>query len=538
MVYRAKVKGNYIYDYSLSPRIDYSYLKKTKGIDEIEIITPYIPLYMGKFILRIIKRSISKSSFINPFKNMAVDKVLRKLNVGKIKEKVSEKVILPGDKEIECMVNMIGDGVVSLDSLRELINGKMTMSQAKDILQLLHIKKWIKINPLYGKKVKSEYCDVCDESCEDCFLGFSANEVLIYKNETLSKGRESNIHYKKSKIEDRFKGYVELIGEFYKSRKDNLVVVCPPMLKDVGLCYAMIFETLKNFGRVLYVTAPNSMKSERDNINRVINGASIHIFDGIRGFSDADILISSYMSVPAFREDFDLVILDDRISFPKRPYKNIFAVCKRALKIKGKFINVSVIPLIYKDKILKGNSDEIRIPPMNIQNPIPEPKFIISRYIDERTVYLPDISLDMVKWSLGEGSKVLIFTPTNRISIYLKNYLTKIEEISVSVGISSEKSRDDYFNFINGDKPILISSNYLDAIDPIYNINVVVMYSDSDKYSEDILLYMCSMANNHTTKSFREALFISKTEAENMNRAKSIVRSINKVAWENGYVGD
>ncbi|MEG0371887.1 MAG: hypothetical protein RR645_06300, partial [Clostridium sp.] len=148
------------------------------------------------------------------------------------------------------------------------------------------------------------------------------------------------------------------------------------------------------------------------------------------------------------------------------------------------------------------------------------------------------ISLDMVKWSLGEGSKVLIFTPTNRISIYLKNYLTKIEEISVSVGISSEKSRDDYFNFINGDKPILISSNYLDAIDPIYNINVVVMYSDSDKYSEDILLYMCSMANNHTTKSFREALFISKTEAENMNRAKSIVRSINKVAWENGYVGD
>lgn len=536
VVYRAKIQGTYVYDYSLNPKIDFSYLNKTKDVGEIEVITPFLPLYMGKFVLRIIKRSVAKKSFIIPMKDRAALKVLKKLNVEKVNEKISDKVRLPLKEEIIEVMNSIGNNIVTFDSLREKIGKSFSTQELYNILQILHIKRKIKINPVYGKRAKSEYCDICDETCEDCFLGYSSSDVLIYKREALSIGGSSNIRYRKSRINENIKKYVDIIADFIPSRGDNLVVTCPPMLKNIGVLYGAIFETIKLSGRVLYVTSKENISFLKKDIENVIEGAKIHVFDGVTGFSEADILICPYTNIPAFRDDFNLSILDDRISFTQKPYKNIFYVCKRALKANGKFINISLIPLEYKMNIIKGSSDEISIPPIDIKNPIPEPKFIISRYIDERTVYLPDISLDLVKWSLREGSQVIIFTPSNRISIYLKNYLTKIEEIKASIGISSEKSRDDYYGFINGEKNILISSNYIDALEPIYNINVIVMYSDSEKYTEDILLYMCNMANNHTMKCFREALFIANDESRNMLRAKSIIRSINKVAWENGYI--
>ncbi|KMT23382.1 hypothetical protein [Clostridium cylindrosporum] len=536
VVYRAKVQGSYIYDYSLNPKIDYSYLNKFKGVSEIEVITPYLPLYMGKFILRIIKRSISKLSFIIPLKDRRIFKVLKKLNVEKVSLKISEKIPLPDDELVDSVLDSIGDTVVTLDILREKIIKKTDVKELYNCLQFLYLKEKIKINPLYGKKTKNEYCDICDETCEDCFLGYSAGDILIYKNEAISTGGGCNIRYRKTKLDEKLRDYINIIGDFILSRGENLVVLCPPMLRQNVFSFGAIYEVLKSSGRVLYVTSSNDMYSLKKDIGEIIDGANIHVFDGTDGFGDADILICSYTNVPAFKDDFDLSILDDRLAFPQKPYKNIYSVCKRALKTNGKFINISVIPLKFKENLIKGSSSEVQIPPINIENPIPEPKFIISRYIDERTVYLPDISLDMVKWSIREGSNVIIFTPSNRISIYLKNYLTKIEGIKEPVGISSEKNREDYYSFLKGEKTILISSNYIDSIDPIYNINVIVMYSDLEKYSEDVLLYMCSMANNHMTKSFREALFIANEEGENMLRAKSIIRSINKIAWENGYI--
>lgn len=535
VVYRAKVQGEYNYNYSLCPEIDYSYLRKFKGVNEIEVITPYIPLYMGKFILRMINRDIKKG-FINFLKNRAAIKVLKSLNVEHIKLKISSGTNIPSEESINKVLEVIDSKVIALDILEEKTLKELGKKELYAILQVLHLQKKIKINPLYGKKAKKEYCDICDKVCEDCFLGYSENDILVYKSESLSLSKGSNIKYKESKIKKEFKSYVDSIGDFIDSKNENLVVVTAPMFKERVFSYKALYKVINMSGRVLYITAKEEMASLKKDIEEVLEGVSIYIFDGTRGFVNADIVICSYNNTPAFKDDFDLSILDDRISFIQRPYKNIFSVCKRALKENGKFINISIIRLEYKKDLLIGGSEEIKIPPINIQNPIPEPKFIISRYIDEKTVYLPNISLDMIRWSLKEGSRIVIFTPNSRISIYLKNFLLKTDEFKGLVGISSERNREDYYSFVNCKKSILISSNYLDALEPVYNINVIVMYSDSEKYSEDALVYMCSMANNHTMESFRETWFISNDESENMLKAKSIIRSINKSAWESGYI--
>lgn len=536
VVYKVKVKGEYKYNYSLCPEIDFEYLKKSVNINELEIITPLMPLYMGKFVLRMIKQAIVKGNFFGLLKNKAALNVLKKLNVEKISEKVTKGKKMPSEKNIKIVLDFINKEVVRLEDLQNKLEGKLNKDELYEVIQLLHLREEIKVNPLYCKKSKGEYCDICDKDCEDCFLGYSSNDILIYKSDKIVNLENKNIIYKEENIPEYCRKYVDAVNSFLKSKKENLVVVSPPMLKKEKFCYKLIFETIKESEKVLYVTCEEDLFSIKNKFEEVIEGAKIQIFNGQKLIEENDIVICSSNNIPAFKDDFKISILDDRLAFLQRPYKNIYSVCKRALKPGGKFINISTIPLNHKDIFVKGSSEEIIIPPFNIWNPIPEPKFILSRYIGERNVYLPDISLDLLRWSLEEESKVIIFTPSSRISVYLKNYLTKIDDIKGTIGISSEKSREDYYSFVKGDKNILISSNYLDALDSIYNINVIVMYSDLEKYTEDMLLYMCSMANNHTKKSFREILFISNIESESMLKAKSIVRSINKVAWEDGYI--
>lgn len=536
VVYRAKVQGGYTYNYSLCPEVDYEYLKESKNINEVEIITPYLPLYMGKFVLRMINQVINKTKFFSVIKDKLALNVLKKLNIEKTSVKLTEGKSIPNERCVEKVLTIIEKEVVKLEELEEKLSLKLTRKELYEILQILHLKKKIKINPLYCKKSKSKSCNICDKKCEDCFLGYSSNEILIYKNNYLPTKSNLNIKYNEENVSENIKMYVNNISDFLVSRKENLVIVSPPMLKKEMFSYKIVFDTLKRSGKVLYVTCEKDLCSIKNRFENVIEGAKIHVFNENKILEEHDMIICSCTNIPAFKDDFSICILDDRLAFLQRPYKNIFYVCKRALKTDGKFINITTVPLEYKDEFVKGSSEEIRIPPFNIWNPIPEPKFILSRYIGERTVYLPDISLDMLRWSLEEDSKAIIFTPSSRISVYLRNYLSKIEDIKGSIGVSSERSREDYFDFVNGKKNILISSNYLDALDSIYNINVIVMYSDLEVYTEDALLYMCSMANNHTKKSFREILFISNTESESMLKSKSIVRSINKVAWEDGYI--
>lgn len=537
VVYRVKVQGKYTYNYSLNPEIDYLYLKSTYNIKELEVITPFIPFYIGKFALKIIKKASSKIKFIASLEDRKITRALKSLNIEKVSNKIIKGNSFPKESQINYVLNAIEDGIITIDCLREKTQIKINTENLYDVLQVLYLKNKIKIKPIYGNDKKNKYCDICTEVCEECFLGYSSADVLIYKEGTFNEKGRNNIVYKKSRIKEELVGFVDSIYQFTLSKNDNLVVSFPPIMKGVELLYGAIYETLKSSGKVIYITSKENVFSVRDNIKSVIEGVDIYVFNKGLSFKNIDILICSYESIPEFSEDFELCILDDRISFINKPYNNIFFLCKKVLKQKGKFINTSVVPLEYKLRFLKGSSMEIKIPPVNIKNPIPEPKFIISRYIDEKTVYLPDISLDMLKWSLREKSKMIIFTPNSRISIHLKNYLLTVEEIKENIGISSSKNREDYYSFLNGEKTILISSNYLDALEPIYNVNVVVMYSDSKSYTEDVLLYMCNMANDHTKKTFREAFFISNTESKNMLNAKSIIRSINKSAWENGYIG-
>lgn len=536
VIYRAKTKNGYIYNYSLCPEIDYKYLEKYENISEMEVMTPYLPLYLGKFAVRIINSSINKNYLINRLKDAMAVKVLKRLNIEIVSRKITKGKSISRQDFLEELLVIIGEKVITLDDLNQKIVGKITKEELYEMLQLLYLKNKIKFNPLYCKEGKSEQCKKCGKKCEDCFLGYSSSEILIYKTEVQHKKKKLYLNYKEEYVTKAIKRYVDEIGYFINVKKDNLVVQCPPMLRDELLTYKLLFEAIKSSEKILYVTCDNNIGKIKTRIERAVQGSKVHIFDGSKTFEEYDIVLCKCSNIPAFKDDFGVAILDDRLSFLENPYNNIFSVCKRALKPTGKFVNITVAPLDFKREYLKGSNYEIKIPPYNIWNPVPEPKFILSRYIGQRTVYLPDISLEMVKWSLEEESKVIIFTPSNRISIYLKNYLLKTDDIKASIGISSDKTREDYYSFLNGKKDILITSNFTDALDSIYNINVIVMYSDFERYTEDALLYMCSMANNHTKKCFREILFISNTEAENMLRAKSMVRSINKVAWENGYI--
>lgn len=540
VIYRAKGKNGYIYDKSINPFMDFEILKRTRNIEKIEIVTPDMPFELAEEILRSIYGASLLIGRLIPSDDFLINRTLKKHKIVKKSHSILHGETAPSNDDISKVEEYIKGRITSLN---KLINMKETLKISEtdilNIVQCLYCERRIKVVPAVKKTKKGYVCSFCDkEPCDICCMGFNMDDVLLYAADNYNTGYPRLLSINKKNMSLPYKEAYENVLSFIKSKKDNAILWNVPYSFDDYVLAGGIESIIKNGGKILYVTSTEKSLETMNALKNIIKGARIvEDSSGTKSIRDVDIFICSYKVYPCFYKAFDLVIVNLMDSFMEKPLNNVDFLCKKAVKEKGKIITITPGPEFVKVKFLKNYPEIIPLPLSKSKNPIPEPMFIRSRFISGNDPFIPPIVTDMIKWSIGEGIGVMIFTPDNEKAEKLQYYLISNENIENSnIDISSAHDKTALLKFKKKEIMVIVTTDIGDAKYPIDNVNVIVMNSESNCYSLNSLIYIAALASYHKNKKLGEAVLVSSSETEIMSLAKDRIREINKIAWEKGYM--
>lgn len=273
-------------------------------------------------------------------------------------------------------------------------------------------------------------------------------------------------------------------------------------------------------------------------MKKAFEGGRIDITNGFfPSFRGLDVTICSYSEYPCFYKAFDLVIYDERHSFIERPNSAMLPLAKRAAKERGKFVNITCSPDRERRNLFKAPPEMIEVPVSFTKSPIPEPRIITSRFLEGPEAFIPPMAMDVLKWAMHEDMRTIIFVPDEGKMRDIYDYLTSLEGIERDlIDLSTDRNKTSLMSFKRGECRIIISHDFRDSLHLMEDINVIVMYSHNEIYGVDTLVNMAAMATMHGRKSLAEVVFVALGESEAMSLAKSIIRGVNKIAWEKGYI--
>lgn len=540
VIYRARGKNGYIYDKSFNPLMDFEILKRTRNIEKIEVVTPDIPFELAEVILKsiydtsmFIGKLISSDDFL-------LNRTLKKYKIVKKSQNIFHGEAAPSNDDISKVEEYIKGRIISLNKLFKM-KDKLKISEfgILNIVQCLYCERRIKMVPAVRKTKKGFMCTFCDKApCDVCCMEFNTDDVLLYAADNYNTGGPRLLNINKKIMPLPYKETYENVLSFVKSKRDNAVLWSVPYSFEDFVLSGGIESIIKNGGKILYMTSTEKSFETMNALKNIIKGVRIvEDSSGSKSIKDIDIYICSYKVYPCFYKAFDLVIVNLMDSFIEKPLNNIDFLSKKAVKEKGKIITITPGPEFSKVKFLKNNPEIIPLPLSISKNPIPEPMFVKSRFISGNEPFIPPIAADMIKWSIGEGIGVMIFTPDNEKAEKINYYLTEYESIENSkIDISIEHDKTALLRFKKKEIMVIITTDMNDAKYPIENVNVIVMNSDSSCYSLNSLINISALASFHKNKKLGEAVFVSSSETEIMNLAKERIREINKIAWEKGYM--
>lgn len=539
VVYRAKVKDGFLYDITLNPLVDFEILKKTRKIEFLEVITPEISLEKGQMVLKGIYGSLSVIERFIPSKDFAINSVLKKLSIKRTKRFVDKGDEAPTTLEMAALEEHIKGRVIKLQRLIDISSLiQMDKGMIINTIQALYCLRRISIAACSNGINKNKSCSLCEN--DECLLKLvkhKEGDILLYQADNYNINKSSFSRVRKKKLSGISKNAEEEFIGYIKSKKAACILWCVPNVFEYDILSEGIVEILNHGGRVLIVTSRLYTHEVSQAYKISISGAKIEITDGLKpNYRSLDITICSFDEYPLFYKCFDLVIIDNRYLFLEKSIEDMSSLYRKAVKERGKLLNITCCPQTLKLGHIKG-VQYITMPVGYMKNPIPEPRIITSRYLKNTIGFLPVMALEMIKWSMTEGSKVIIFVPdynwTLGVYEFIKNEIGTKDHI---FDISDTKDKSALIRFKRGEVSVLISDDIKDVINIIEDVNVIVIQGDEKNFSTDCLVNMASMAAYHTRNKLREVIIIAPEESECVLLARTAIRSINKAAWEKGYL--
>lgn len=539
-VYKAKGKDGYLYDISFNPTIDFEILKRTRKVKAIEIITPGVSVASAQEILRGVYGKSSVFGKLVSSQEYIINSVLKKLNINKIIKRVTEGGFIPSAEELCLLEEQIAGRMISLDRLVK-IGFELGFNEEKviNIIQSLYCERRIKMIPARKRTGNRIVCSICNKEVKTgCCMEFDEGDILLYAADNYSISKSKSIHVRTGKTNEIIKKAEEGFIEFINSKKNNGILWCAPNSFEYSSITEGIGEVIKDGGKVLYVTSTFLCNEALEALREKIEGAEIEFIYGFnKDFRKKDVCICSYSECLLFYKAFDLVVLDLRYVFLEKPIQNLTYIYQRAVKEKGKFLSITCCPERDKRGLFRNAPEIIPIPVTSSKNPIPEPRIITSRFLKGAEAFFPQIVIDVIRWSLEEERRVIIFVPNEGEVHKVYYYLTHFEGVDRDlIELSYKRDKAPLMRFKRGEVQLLISMDFKDTTCMIEDVNIIAMNSDDEAYEVDTLINISAMAAMGTGRKLKEVMFVATQENEKLSLAKSTIRNINRISWEMGYI--
>ncbi|KRQ87717.1 hypothetical protein ABG79_00519 [Caloramator mitchellensis] len=529
-LYRADGSRGTVYDFSFNPLVDYEILKKTRRIDNFEV-------------LGLMDIDKAKESIENMYSTRLFDKIfkisgkrtipmLQKQSIEMWKRRLKEGYNLPSKKDVELVEGAIVGKILTFRELVEFAKQNFIQYETLlDIVQMLYCERRIQISPAFLENKGKPQCYFCKRKpCEMCLFGFKQDDVLLYAADNYNYLMLNDFSYKKPSLNLIEEEASQEILKFTKSKKVSSIIFSAPHSFSIKMLFSSFAEVFKRGGRVLYVTSFNEINEVYTILSNTFTKKRIGIANkNIEDYRNFDIVIAYKSNLIRFYKSFDLVVLNDLNSAFEENIDFGYVV-KRSAKDKAKFIYISANPLRNKEHF----NELIYIPFAHGSHLISEPRVETARFLSEFEVFVPQMAVDVLKFSIKEGTKTVIFYPDESRHQEILNFL-------VSCGIDMDLIEkdikyDDFARALRSSKNVFITSDIRCSRQLVEDINVIVLNAHSNYFNAEKLIYISAMASTGRNKRIGEVLFVAENETEEISLARKCIRSLNKVSWEKEYV--
>lgn len=317
---------------------------------------------------------------------------------------------------------------------------------------------------------------------------------------------------------------VEKIDYWYKKNIRNLTIITVPF--NTSCIFSDIINDLSKKGcRILYVWGKSKENRELVTTIREFNSEITHCYSEDKR-SKCQLTFIHYNNLEDIEDKYDLVIFDD-ITYFSNLDVNELRYYLNMCNVLGKRV------ILYSIEKIALIGEKFELAAYNYKLPFAEPRVLTTRIDLNKDI--PYSLYDYLRWFKDNNNKVAIYVPdeekVHMIFDYFENKL-KLSKVKVLKVIKDEEIKRCERVSKYKDKAIFIITNrYEELIESCYVDNIVVLFSDFEKFNYKNILYMCGQIRNINYNS-PEILLVSNSVSEDMDKAKDMAREFNKKVWE------
>lgn len=306
----------------------------------------------------------------------------------------------------------------------------------------------------------------------------------------------------------------------WSTKNGKVLNVISPPYNSVDIFINVILFHIFNNKRVMYIT---DEKCENLNIIK-----SLKSYLNVKTINKLFKICCFYNAVN-ISENYDLIIYDSISTFLSHNKDEIYNLIYKLSNHHSKVI-------LYSIEDMFNIGSKIVFPARDDEKPLIEPRTVLTRI--DITSDIPFLIYDYLKCSIMSSRKVIICIPDNynieRIYRYIYKYCSNMtRNITCVHKIHDSKVIENFNKFKRG---VYITDNF-DIFDySIQGSDAIVYFSDNSKFDYKKLVYICAAVNRNRKNLEGEVIFLANEETYDMDKAKDIMRSFNKIAWEQGLL--
>lgn len=311
------------------------------------------------------------------------------------------------------------------------------------------------------------------------------------------------------------------IKEWYKKNTKELTILASPFNSNL-IFTDIVLKCINENKKILYLWGKRKVDKNFINSLRMKDKKiSAGVYEG-----SYDIIFGSYENIDMFKQQYDLIILDDittSSSLDSEGLKKKYILSSRI----GKKV------IVYSLDRVTIQGDCFYVSPFTLRNPFIEPRIINTRINLRKDI--PYSLYEYLKWFERERKKVVLFVPDKEKALYIYNYFSekvKMKDVKVILDVKEENKviRKNVLNL--RDKAIFIITDCMEVNLKHLNADeAVILFADDKKYTYKKFIYICG-ALEGSKDVMPEVLMVSKSVSKDMDRAKVMARSFNKMIWD------